>query len=252
MQIKRLAALSLAAILTAAMLTGCDLLAWLAWLEENSDSSSVTSSPSSSSTSRPSYDDDDDDTGNTGDTGGEDTETPNPNDPTTWTITNDGKLIVPEGTTTIPANAFANNEDITSLDLTDSDVTSIEKNAFWSTGLTIITLPEGLTSIGAFAFSECTGLTSIRVGTGIMSATIGENAFADVPYTVIIYYPSEWDEDGESEKEKKLEALKAKLQKAGLNTDDYRYMPDSEMLQAAPAAPAGVKELLDVAGLFGP
>ena len=209
MQIKRLAALSLAAVLTAAMLTGCDLLAWLAWLEENSDSSSVTSSPSSSSTSRPSYDDeddDDDDTGNTGDTGGEDTETPNPNDHTTWTITNDGKLIVPEGTKTIPAGAFGDRTDITSLDLTDSDVTSIEKNAFSRcASLTSVYLPDKLTSIGASAFSECTGLTSIRVGTGIMNAnaTIDNGAFDGVPDDVIIYYPSELETN--------LEALKEKL-----------------------------------------
>ena len=132
MQIKRLAALSLAAIFTAAMLTGCDLLAWLAWLEENSDSSSVTSSP---------------------------------------------------------------------------------------------------------------GLTSIRVGTGIISdsATIGNLAFEGVPDDVIIYYPSELETN--------LEALKEKLKNAGLDTENYE--PETEMPQTAPAAPAGVKELLDTARLFG-
>ena len=62
MRIKRLAALSAAAVLTASLLAGCDLLAWLAWLEENSDSSSVTSgSSSSSSSSRPVEDDDEED-----------------------------------------------------------------------------------------------------------------------------------------------------------------------------------------------
>ena len=146
MQIKRLAALSLAAIFTAAMLTGCDLLAWLAWLEENSDSSSVTSSPSSS-TSRPSYDDEDDDTGNTGDTGGEDTETPDdPNKPTVTLKNNeltvaggDGALttdalkeLLPEGT---------NKAMIATLDPSNS----------------------GYTSIGVSTFSECTSLTSIEL-----------------------------------------------------------------------------------------
>ena len=243
MQIKRLAALSLAAIFTAAMLTGCDLLAWLAWLEENSDSSSVTSSPSSSSSvSRPSYDDEDDDTGNTGDTGGEDTETPNPNDHTTWTITSDGKLTVPAGTTTIPAGAFGDRTDITSLDLPEG-LTSIGNDAFWSTGLTSVYLPDKLTSIGASAFSECTGLTSIRVGTGIMNAnaTIDNGAFDGVPDDVIIYYPSELETN--------LEALKEKLKNAGLDTENYE--PETEMLQTAPAAPGGVKELLDTARLFG-
>ena len=77
MRIKRLAALSLAAIFTAGMLTGCDLLDWLAFLEGNGDSSSVTSSPSSSSSvSRPSYDDEDNDDSDTEDTNSGDTETP--------------------------------------------------------------------------------------------------------------------------------------------------------------------------------
>ena len=164
MQIKRLAALSLAAIFTAAMLTGCDLLAWLAWLEENSDSLSVTSSPSSSSSvSRPSYDDEDDDDASSPPPAEPEKPEPNPNDHTTWII-KDGTLIVPEDTTTIPANAFANNEDITSLDLTDSDVTSIGDSTFSEcTGLTNINLPDGLQVIGGNAFYGCAGLTTIEL-----------------------------------------------------------------------------------------
>ena len=53
MRIKRLAALSLAAVLTAGMLTGCP------WDIEDDASSVTSSSSSSSSTSRPSYDDED-------------------------------------------------------------------------------------------------------------------------------------------------------------------------------------------------
>ena len=185
MQIKRLAALSLAAIFTAAMLTGCDLLAWLAWLEENSDSSSVTSSPSSS-TSRPSYDDEDDDTGNTGDTGGEDTETPDdPNKPTVTLKNNeltvaggDGALttdalkeLLPEGT---------NKAMIATLDLSNSGYTSIGnlKDGYpllqeW-TNLQSVILPAGLKSIGNAAFQN-TGLTNINLPDGLQ--VIGGNAF---------------------------------------------------------------------------
>ena len=248
MQIKRLAALSLAAIFTAAMLTGCDLLAWLAWLEENSDSSSVTSSPSSSSSvSRPSYDDEDDDDASSPPPAEPEKPEPNPNDHTTWII-KDGTLIVPEDTTTIPANAFANNEDITSLDLTDSDVTSIGAFAFQSCkSLTNIELPDSLTSIGTAAF-QGTSLISIRVGTGIIGdgMTIGVNAFGGVPNTVMVYYPKEWENDGN------LEKLKAMLVYAGLNTGNYTpYEEDTKMLQAAPAAPAGVKKLLDAVRALG-
>ena len=276
MQIKRLAALSLAAVLTAAMLTGCP------WDIED-DASSVTSS-SSSSSSRPSYDDedDDDDTGNTGDTGGEDTETPDdPNKPSA-TLENN-KLIVTGGNGALTTEALknllpegANKATIATLNLSNSGYTSIgnlddghplfiEHNklvwsnlqsvilpaglksignaAFQGTSLNSVTLPDSLTSIEAKAFNDCTGLTSIRVGAGIISdsATIAPGAFVGVPDTVIIYYPSGMDVEN-------LENLKRKLEIAGLKTNEYR--PDSEMLQTAPAAPAGVKELLDVAGLF--
>ena len=312
MQIKRLAALSLAAVLTAAMLTGCDLLAWLAWLEENSDSSSVTSSSSSSSsTSRPSYDDDDD-----AETPDEPDE-PDPENPETWPVSEDGTtLIVPSGATSnqITKDLLATHPGITSLDLRNSGLTSIGnwafgyctglasvtlpsglqsigqyafydcdsltsitlpgsltnigENAFCNcdnltsvtlpegltnlgdgtfsgcTGLTSVTLPEGLTSIGNDAFRKCTSLTSIRVGTGFLDAEIGMNAFVGVgnphPDDVTVYYPIELDEN--------LFALKEKLRNAGLNTNDYKL--DGEMLQAAPAAPNGVKELLDTARLF--
>ena len=324
MQIKRLAALSLAAVLTAAMLTGCDLLAWLAWLEENSDSSSVTSSPSSSSTSRPSYDDEDDDDDASSPPPAEpEKPKPDPNDPTTWTITNDGTLIVPSGATSnqITKDLLATHPGITSLDLRNSgltsignwafgsctglasvtlpsglqsigqyafcdcksltsvtlpgSLTSIEKNAFSGcdgltsvtlpegltnlgagaflgcTGLTSVTLPDKLTSIGAFAFQSCKSLISIHIGAGIIApnATIGESAFKYVPNTVTVYYPSEWDDLSKKEKDENLNALNNKLQTAGLPRN-VQYEPDSKMLQAAPAAPAGVKELLDAAGLF--
>ena len=95
----------------------------------------------------------------------------------------------------------------------------------------------------ASSVTSSTGLTSIRVGTGIMNAnaTIDNGAFDGVPDDVIIYYPSELETN--------LEALKEKLKNAGLDTENYE--PETEMPQTAPAAPAGVKELLDTARLFG-
>ena len=95
----------------------------------------------------------------------------------------------------------------------------------------------------ASSVTSSPGLTSIRVGTGIMNAnaTIDNGAFDGVPDDVIIYYPSELETN--------LEALKEKLKNAGLDTENYE--PETEMLQTAPAAPAGVKEMLDTARLFG-
>ena len=59
------------------------------------------------------------------------------------------------------------------------NVTSIGEFAFSRdcTGLTSITLPEGLTSIGGFAFFGCSGLTSISLPDGLTS--IGDDAFND-------------------------------------------------------------------------
>ena len=232
MQIKRLAALSLAAIITAAMLTGCP------WDIED-DASSVTSSPSSSSSSsRPSYDDEDDDD----DASSPPPAEPDPENPETWPVSEDGTtLIVPEGASSDLINSTLIQDGITSLDLPNS-LTSIGASAFEGcTGLTSVYLPDSLTSIGAFAFMGCTGLTSIRVGTGIIApnATIGKNAFDILSESVTVYYPNGVDVD----------ELKKKLQEAGLKTNYYE--PETKMLQTAPAAPGGVKELLDTARLFG-
>ncbi|MBR3950821.1 MAG: leucine-rich repeat protein [Bacteroidaceae bacterium] len=56
-------------------------------------------------------------------------------------------------------------------------VTSIGDYAFdGCTGLTTITIPEGVASIGIAAFSGCEGLTSLTIGSGV--TTIGDDAFS--------------------------------------------------------------------------
>ena len=55
-------------------------------------------------------------------------------------------------------------------------VTSIGGSAFnGCSGLTSVTIPDGVTSIGSRAFSSCSGLTSVTIPDGVTS--IGENAF---------------------------------------------------------------------------
>ena len=65
--------------------------------------------------------------------------------------------------------AFCNCKGLTSITIPDS-VTSIGSSAFSGcTGLTSITIPDSVTSIGSSAFSGCTGLASITIPNSVMS-----------------------------------------------------------------------------------
>ena len=58
----------------------------------------------------------------------------------------------------------------------NGSVTSIGASAFYNcTGLTGVTIPDSVTSIGAYAFYECFGLTSVTIGKGVIR--IGNYAF---------------------------------------------------------------------------
>ena len=72
-------------------------------------------------------------------------------------------------------NLYLNNELVTDLVIPDS-VTSIGNYAFDNCSLlTSITIPDSVTSIGEEAFSYCISLTRVTIGNGVTS--IGENAF---------------------------------------------------------------------------
>ncbi|MCM1223158.1 MAG: leucine-rich repeat domain-containing protein, partial [Lachnospiraceae bacterium] len=71
--------------------------------------------------------------------------------------------------------AFYGNKGLTSITIPDS-VTSIGSSAFSScSGLTGITIPDSVTSIGSYAFSGCSGLTSIIIPDSVTS--IGSEVF---------------------------------------------------------------------------
>ena len=71
--------------------------------------------------------------------------------------------------------AFKDCSGLTSITI-PSSVTSIGYSAFYNcSGLTSVTIPDSVTSIGYYAFYNCSGLTSVTIGNGVKS--IGYYAF---------------------------------------------------------------------------
>jgi hypothetical protein len=86
----------------------------------------------------------------------------------------DGNLYSKDGKTLIQ---YAISKTDTSFTIPDG-VTSIGNFAFEDcTSLTSVTIPDSVTSIGNFAFYYCTSLTSVTIGNGVTS--IGSHAFSD-------------------------------------------------------------------------
>ena len=86
-------------------------------------------------------------------------------------------VVIEDGVTNIPDNAFSECKKLTNITIPDS-VTNIGDRAFrYCSGLTGIRIPESVTSIGGSAFSYCSSLTDISIPESVTD--IGSNAFAD-------------------------------------------------------------------------
>ena len=97
-----------------------------------------------------------------------------------WDTNGDGELSETEAAAvTSLGEVFKYNTTITSFDELQyfTGLTTIGDYAFSGcTGLTSVTIPESVTSIGDCAFSGCTGLTSVTIPNSVTS--IGRNAFS--------------------------------------------------------------------------
>ena len=86
-----------------------------------------------------------------------------------------GDLVIPDGATSIGADAFRGCSGLTSITIPDS-VTSIGARAFAAcSGLKSITIPNSVTSIGYRTFYNCSRLTSVTIPNSV--TRIGADAF---------------------------------------------------------------------------
>ena len=69
-----------------------------------------------------------------------------------------------------------------------TSITSIGENAFKSSGLTTVSIPNSVTTIGASAFESATSLATITLGISVSS--IGTSAFKNAPFTTVTIPPS--------------------------------------------------------------
>lgn len=93
------------------------------------------------------------------------------------------EYVVPEGVTTIPKNCFWDNNALTKVTFLGK-ITTIEEDAFGACDwLVEINLESGLTTIGDKAFSKC-GMTDVTLPETVSS--IGRYAFANNPYLASI------------------------------------------------------------------
>ena len=119
-------------------------------------------------------------------------------DKTEYSVTGLGKykdkdVVIPseyrgKPVTSIGETAFENRSGLTSVTI-EEGVTSIGEEAFYGcSGLTSVTIPDSVTSIGAWAFYGCSGLTSVTIPDSVTS--IGNGTFYDCSNMTSINIPN--------------------------------------------------------------
>ena len=103
-----------------------------------------------------------------------------------------GVYVIPNTVTNIGDYAFAgefdsNDYGLTGVTIPDS-VVSIGNHAFFETSLTNVTIPDSVTVIGELAFTGCFNLTSVTIGNGLTN--IGDDTFSACTSLTNVTIPS--------------------------------------------------------------
>ena len=119
-------------------------------------------------------------------------------------------VVIEDGITSMPGEAFLRFANLGSATL-PSSLTAISDGMFSRTGLESIEIPEGVTSLGTWAFDNCPALTTVTLPSTITDinnyafencvslesitvasetpATVGANVFAGISSTATLYVP---------------------------------------------------------------
>lgn len=88
---------------------------------------------------------------------------------------NSFSVVLPSNLVSIGKNAFAGCTFLTSINLPDN-LKEIRNSAFEGCGLTSVTIPNGITGIGSFAFKNCSSLALVSIPESV--TVIGNGTFA--------------------------------------------------------------------------
>ena len=99
---------------------------------------------------------------------------------------------IPSGVTTLGSNAFQNCDNLVSVELPETLI-SMESSFIYCDGLKEITIPNGMKTIGRYAFGECTSLEKVTIPNSVTE--IGDYAFENIAADATIDAPCSWNEN---------------------------------------------------------